>query len=236
VSFFDQWHFQPRRPISKQAQTYIDETLFAWKMKTLDDDEMRYKLKDVIYNPEEVAQARLVLKNNNGTIFLSEQFTEMYPGVVFFGLVREPLSLYESHKRRKTPVSTTPQKFADFYRVMVQKMLTDSQRWDFYHILRFEDLLRDPLPSIQTIYTWAGLDISQTPQMRFKAKPHMQADGTHATSFQEGQHYWFEFDEIPQMFEPEVNRFQTSRLVAQEADVIRTLTRDVCAQIGYTEV
>jgi len=234
-SFFNQWHFQPRQPITSQAQAYIDEVLFEWKMKTLQDEEMRYKSREAQYTRGEVERARLVLKNNNGTIFLSDVFADMYPGLVFFGLVREPLSLYESHKRHKTPVSASPQKFAAFYRTMVQKMLADAERWDFYHILRFEDLLRDPLPVIQKIFALAGLAISNPAQVRFKAKPHMQADGRHATSFEEGRHYWFEFDEIQLMLEPQVNQFQISRLSAQEAENVKKLTCDVCAQIGYAQ-
>src|SRR5688572_14404209 len=98
-TLFNQWNFQLRRPLTLQAQTYIDQTLFRWKLKTLDDSEMRYKTKNHIYTLTEVENSRLVLKNNNGVIFLSDLFAEMYPGVRFFALVRDPIPLYESHKR-----------------------------------------------------------------------------------------------------------------------------------------
>jgi hypothetical protein len=234
-SFFNQWYFRTRRPISGRAHNYIDEVLFEWKMKTLEDEEMRFKSREAQYTPAEVEQARLVLKNNNGTIFLSDILAELYPGLVFFGLLREPLSLYESHKRHKTPVGVSPQRFAAFYRTMAQKMLADAERWDFYHILRFEDLLRDPLSAIQQIFALAGLDVAGVLQMRFKAKPHMQADGSHATPFREGRHYWFEMDEIQRILEPQVNQFQVFRLPVQEVEDVKKLTREICAQIGYAE-
>lgn len=234
--FFDQWNLQPRNSISSQAKSFIDETLFQWKLKTLNDNEMRFKSREELYHRRDVENARLVLKNNNGTIFLSEQFAEMYPEVIFFGLVRDPIPLYESHKRNQTPAGMSSEKFAAFYRRMVQKMCTDAERWNFYHILRFEDIISEPLKAIRNIYGLARLDIGKVPQLRFKAKPHMQADGSHITPFQAGRHYWFSYDEIPQMLEPEVNRHQASKLDPKELDQIRFLTRDVRLQLGYVEV
>jgi hypothetical protein len=233
MRFFDQWNFQARRPISEKARTFIDETLFQWKLRTLSDEEMRYKSSEELYTRAEVEASRLVLKNNNGVIFLSERFVDIYPDAVFFALVRDPIPLYESHKRNKTPVSRSPEAFAAFYATMIRKMQSDSARWNFHHILRFEDILRAPIESTQKIYDLAGLDISRAPKMRFKAKPHMQADGSHATSFKEGRHYWFSYDEIPQMLEPEVNKYQVSKLDARELETIRSLTRDIRAELGY---
>lgn len=231
--FFDQWNLQLRGAISGDARAFIDDTLFHWKLKTLEDDEMRYKTKDVLYTTAEVENARLALKNNNGIVFLSEQFAEMYAGLTFFALVRDPIPLYESHKRNHTPVTSSPEKFASFYRQMIEKMWTDAERWDFYHILRFEDILGNPVQAIRKIYELAGLDIGQVQLMRFKAKPHMQANGSHTTSLQAGRHYWLSFDEVPHMLEPEVNQHQVSKLAPQELDQIRRLTCGIRSRLGY---
>jgi hypothetical protein len=233
--FFDQWNLQERQKISPSAQTFIDGTLFEWKLKTLKDEEMRWKSHDALYSHPEVESSRLVMKNNNGIIFLGDQFLEMYPDAVFFALVRDPIPLYESHKRNQTPVSTSPEKFAAFYKAMVNRMHKDARRWKCCHILRFEDILHEPLQTIQKIYALAGLDISGVPQMRFKAKPHMQSDGSHSTQYQSGRHYWFTFDEIPHILEPEVNRYQVSKLDTIELDRIRILTGDIRSELGYND-
>jgi hypothetical protein len=233
LSFFDQWNLTTRKPISQDAQKYIDETLFSWKLKTLNDSEMRSKSSDTFYSRHEVEQARLVIKNNNGLIFLSEQFLKMYKNPIFFALVRDPLPLYESHKRNKTPVSASPQKFADFYFKMIDQMQKDAKQWDCYHILRFEDILGKPVESIQKIYSLANLDISKVSHMRFKAKPYMQADGRHATPYEAGKHYWFSFSQISKMLVSEVNENQISKLTPKELEEISFLTRDVRIQSGY---
>ena len=51
-------------------------------------------------------------KNNNGLVFLSDVLREMYPDVVFFGMVRDPVALYESHNRRG--IAQSPAQFARF--------------------------------------------------------------------------------------------------------------------------
>jgi hypothetical protein len=232
-NFFDQWNFQARKPISKRAQSFIDETLHQWKLKTLQDDEMRWKSKEEIYTRTEVESARLVIKNNNGIIFLSERFLEMYPDAAFLGLVRDPVPLYESHKRHKTPVSASPKTFAAFYGKIVRKMQADENRWKQYKIFHFEDLLREPVKITQQVYAHTGLELSKIPQMRFKAKPHMQANGSHATHLQEGKHYWFNFDEVAQILEPEVNQYQSSKLEAHEKEEVQKLTRKIREELGY---
>ncbi len=69
--------------------------------------------------------------------------------------------------------------------------------------------------------------------MRFKSKPHMQADGSHILPYQTDRHYWCSYNDIPQMLEPEVNQFQVSKLGSKVAQNIYSLTRDVCERLGY---
>ena len=69
--------------------------------------------------------------------------------------------------------------------------------------------------------------------MRFKAKPHMQADASHVISYQADRHYWCSYNDIPQMMEPEVNQFQVSKLGSKVAQNLYSLTRDVCERLGY---
>jgi hypothetical protein len=233
LRFFDQWNLSPRRPISAQAQAYIDSVLFDWKMKTVQDDEMRYKAEGVLYTPAEVAAARLVLKNNNGLIFLADSFRAMYPNATFLALVRDPLPLYESHKRHKTPVGASPEAFAAFYNAMTVHMQTEAARRPDAHLLRFEDMLADPLTTARQVYAWCGLEMDKVSKLRFKAKPHIQADGSHRTNYQEGRHYWFAFDELDNMLDPEVNRHQVSKLAPAEIERLRALTREASQSLGY---
>jgi hypothetical protein len=232
--FFDQWKLESRSPISASVARFIDATLFDWKMKTLQDTEMRFKSEHETYTPDEVSAARLALKNNNCLIFLAENFRAIYPEARFLALVRDPQSLYESHKRHKTPVGASPEVFARYYALMVGRMQADAARWpDKYHLLRFEDILANPLGAARQVYAWCGLETDKVTKLRFKAKPHMQADGSHRTDYQEGRHYWFAFDELDNMLDPEVNRHQVSRLTSTETERLLILTRETSLSLGY---
>lgn len=233
LRYFDQWLLAPRKTISGRAAGFIDRTLYSWKLKTLADKEMRWKSPEALYSPAEVADARLVLKNNNGLAFLTEEFFRMYPDACALALVRDPVPLYESHRRYRTPVSTTPASFSDFYGAMVSGMETDAHRFERYHILRFEDILSSPAEGIQRIYSLAGLDAGRVGKMRFKAKPYTRADGRHGTDLEAGRHYWLDLEEVQRMFEPEVNRYQASRLDVREREQIAALTEGLRTRLGY---
>jgi hypothetical protein len=227
----DQWNYSERRPIPRAAQEYFDRVLFDWKVKTFEDSDMKWKSPDEQYTPDEVKKTRLVAKNNNGTIFLSDVLLEMYPDASFVALTRDPLALYESHKRRK--ITASAREFSAFYRTMTDKMLADAARLPNYHIIQFEELLRDPLGSLKKLYAWTNLDESKVSRLRFKAKPHLQSDGQHATKFTTGQHYWFAPADVYEFLERDINKLQADRIEAGERDLILQECRENLQKLGY---
>ncbi|MEM6325519.1 MAG: sulfotransferase [Bacteroidota bacterium] len=230
---FDQWNLAPRGPVPGAAQRYIDRMLFEWKMKTLEDDEMRLKAEGEAYTREEVERSRLVAKNNNGLTFLSDLFGDMYPGATFFALVRHPVPLYESHRRRN--LTDSVESFASFYRAIATRMLNDAERMERYHVLRFGDVLADPVAVMHELYAKADLDPSHVTKVRLKAKPHLTPDGQQATGFTVGEHYWFEPENVHALLDPNVNTYSAELLTKAEQDRLLALTADVRARLGYAE-
>lgn len=228
---FDQWHLQPRGPVPPAGRRYIDRTLYRWKLKTLDDAEMKYKSENETYCLEEVESARLVAKNNNGLAFLSDLFYEMYPDATFFALVRHPLALYESHKRRR--ISGSVEQFAAFYQTIAAGMLRDEARFETYHLIKFESLMADPLGSMKRLYALAGLDFEAVDKVRFKAKAHLQANGRHTSRYTVGQHYWFEPESMNAFLKSDINKLQAGRLDEPEKEALYRLTGDTLRQLGY---
>lgn len=228
---FNQWHLQPPRPISRSVGRLIDSTLHKHKMKSVNDPDMGYKDEKQRYTVTEVAQTRLVAKNNNGLVFLSDLFCTLYPDATFVALVRHPLALYESHRRRR--ITHSPAEFAHFYNAIAGRMLADAARLDGYHIVRFEDLVSEPISWTKTLCAWAGLDFDKIEKLRFKAKAHMQANGRHTTSFTTGRHYWFALDEVHTILDPGVNSYQMSRVETTEQEQLLSLTATIAGHLGY---
>jgi hypothetical protein len=217
--YFDQKYLHDRKPISDAAARFIDKTLFEWKLKTYDDEEMRVKREGEAYTLDEIKQSRLVAKNNNGLIYLSDPFLKLYPDATFFALIRHPLALYEGYKRRKFVKSV--EEFIAFYSQMCLKMQDDSQRIERYHIVRFEDVLQKFQPTLEQAYRDADLDIRQIDKVRFKAKSHFTENGSRDVTYELGQHYWMSFDEASTFLEGDINRFQIDRLSDSEKSAVQ---------------
>jgi hypothetical protein len=232
---FDQWHLHERRAVPRRAQAYIDRTLYDWKLRTYSDVDMRYKRPDEVYTLEEVRNARLVVKNNNALAFLSDMFLEMYPDVTFFALVRDPLALYETHLRHRTPVAASVEAFADYYEGLAGRMMRDAERIENYHVLQFEDVLSDPVGEARRLYRLARLDPDKVHKLRFKAKPRFQPNGTRRTRFPEGRHHWFAFEDVHEILDPGINRYHVDRLGEVEKSKLSRLTEVSRELLGYEE-
>lgn len=232
MRFFDQRYLRPRRSISPAAAEYIDSVLHEWKLKTAADTDMRYKNEHERYTLDEVRAARLVAKNNNGLTFLSDNLLAMYPDATFFALVRNPLALYESYKRRRFVRSLD--EFVTFYRRISEKMLADAQQHVNYHIVRFEDVVSDPVGTVQDLYRLAQLDPGKVQKLRFKAKEHYQPNGTRGTAYEANRHYWFAFDEVAGFLEADIDQQHISRIGEEEKARILESMADVGSALGYS--
>tara|TARA_Y100001970_G_C14221897_1_gene853200 strand:+ start:1702 stop:2601 length:900 start_codon:yes stop_codon:yes gene_type:complete len=230
---FNQWNFNDRSIVKSKTAKYIDRVLYRKKINNIFDNDMKYKSENEVYSKTEIKNTRLVLKNNNGIIYSTNLFREIYPDATFIGLIRHPVALYESHKRRKTPVAESTKKFADFYANMVKKMLIDKKSIPNYHMIKFEELLSDPIESLKRLYAWANLDFSAIKKIRLKAKPFINKYGYHLTSLKENKHYWFTMGELDQYLDKNVNKNQISNVNQTEKESIIKLINKDLSELGY---
>lgn len=228
---FDQWHLQERRPLNNSAADYIDRVLKERQALTFDDAEMRYKNESETYTAAEVDAARLCAKNNNGLVFLTPLLEELYPDATFFALVREPVALYESHKRRG--LTRSPEEFVRFYNCIGERMAGDADRLERAFIVRFEDVLQSPVETAERLYAQADLDIGRLDKLRFKSKAHFRADGSRGAAWAEGSHRWLAFDEVNEFLVGGVNDVQAARLENQERDAVLAGTEALRKRLGY---
>tara|TARA_B100001250_G_C19682986_1_gene736710 strand:+ start:149 stop:1039 length:891 start_codon:yes stop_codon:yes gene_type:complete len=233
-NLFNQWNLKDRRTIGKKSSEYIDNVLFNKKLNNVFDKDMQYKDSLNKYSLDEIRNTRLVIKNNNGLIFCSEVFNHIYPDATFVALIRNPIALYESHKRRKTPVSNSINFFIDFYKKMIAKMKIDQDSIANYHIIRFEDIINNPIRMIKTIYKWAHLDFESVDKIRLKSKASMNKKGVRTTKFTENKHYWFSLSELETIINKNVNENQISRLDNQEIDYLLKDLEPLVSEFGYT--
>ena len=230
-TLFDPRHMKDRRPLTKSAGSFIDRTLYHWKLKTLSHHELRYKSESEIYAREEVENARLVLKNNNGLVFMTEVFAGMYPDATFINMSRHPLPLFESYKRRG--IERSPERFSQFYEEIAVKMALDCERRPNCRFIRFEDVLSDPLGSFNKLYRIAGLDGEMVQKIRLRAMKTIQPDGQHRTSLVPLRHYWFNRQNLNEILESNINEYQARRVDERDNEIVMRLTEKSRRLFGY---
>ncbi len=226
---FNSW--EPRRPFKSFTQKQVDKILFDDKLRATGTNQNKYKSENELYTKEEIAQARLLSKNLDGLILCSIEFSRMYPDAVFFGLVRNGYAVSEGHLRRGHKV----EKIAKHYDVGCKQMLEDVKRIPNYHIIKYEDIIADPLASLKKIYQLAGLDIGKVKKVRLEAKKVIEADGSHQVVQKRGWKdlVWYPLEEFPKHFRADANENQIKRLTQEQKDAITRLAEPSLRHFGY---
>lgn len=94
------WNFAPRRELSHWATRHIDWVLYREKLAARHEQHNRFVREGITYTDSQIAQARLLCKNLNGLILMTDNLAAMYPDATFFGLIRNGLALCEGYVRR----------------------------------------------------------------------------------------------------------------------------------------
>ena len=163
-------------------------------------------------------------------IYANDAFAEMYPDATFFGLVRHGLAVCEGHLRRGRPAAETGWR----YQLLVDKMLQDAEQLPRYRIMRFEDLICNPLQTLQSLYAHAGLEPGRMRQLRMQVRRVMDAQGNHRLNGNsEWNVVWLDPAELPTYFQQDVDRNQIKRLTTADRDAFLKQAGPAMERLGY---
>jgi len=212
----DLW--KKREAVGQFKKFLIDRILYKEKLKALDPSQNYYKAENLPYALEEIKESRLLCKNLDGLIFLTDMFYEMYPDATFIALVRNGLAVCEGHIRRGADSADIARK----YEMGCQKIIEDSRQLPNYHVIRYEDIIANPEKCLERICFWADLDLSLVNKIRMETKPVIQANGQH--SYVHGKNrktlVWYDRDKFWTHFVEDANENQINRLTAAETKTI----------------
>jgi hypothetical protein len=113
-------------------------------------------------------------------------------------------------------------------------MLADSDRIAGYHMIRFEDLVANPLATLKLIYTQAGLDVDRLREIRMQVRRVMDAQGNHLLNgASEWDVVWLSPRELNDYFNSDVDSNQIKRLSDRDRDEFLSEAGDVMDRLGY---
>jgi hypothetical protein len=230
VRFISPWNFAPRRELSARTRRHIDWVLHREKLAARDEQHNRFVREGVPYTDSQIAQSRLVCKNLNGLILMTDNLAAMYPDAIFFGLIRNGLALCEGYVRR----GARAEDCANMYRLLVGKMHGDSRRIENYHIVRFEEILRDPMAEASSLYRSAGLDLAEVDKFRMQLKATLSHSGEH--KLERGldrQVVWYAKTDLSRHFRTDVDQIQAAKLSPRDRETFLRIAGGTMEMLGY---
>jgi hypothetical protein len=227
---FDSKNLSPRPGVSRTAARFIDSVLHREKVAARTTAQNKYKFEGVEYRPEEVEQARLLAKNVNGIVFMTDALVRMYPDATFFGLMRDGRALCESHIRR----GKTVERVARMYRRVGGAIVKYRDTYPSFHVVRFEDLIQWPTDVLDFVYAKAGLPREQIRKVRLQIKEKTSASGDRQLGAERDRKVvWYEPDELSSYFDPEINEHQIEQLDDSDRVYFEERAGDMISTFGY---
>ncbi|MFO7546977.1 MAG: sulfotransferase [Trueperaceae bacterium] len=221
------YRYHDRAPLPRLAAHYADAIFYANRWT-------RYRSED---RPEgargqrDRARARLVAKGVNGVVFASSLLRAMYPDARFVALIRDGYALSESWIRR----GWDAERSATVYQAVCDRIAEDAARWPNYHVIRFEDLVRDPLRELSHVYSEVGLGSALPAHLKLQAKASMDASGAHRLHFgsRDREIVWVPTERLREYLRADVNQDQVRRLTDAQREVIGRIAGRALLNFGY---
>ena len=221
--------FWPRKIPNEIVLTYIDWILYREKQKATDESYNLWKNPANKYTKDEIADSRLTFKAHDGLVFCNDIFRKMYPDARFVAIVRNGFAVCEGHIRRGYSVEKAAMRFTKTGEEIARNFSNPD-----YLCIKFEDILTEPLKSIQSIYIHCGLDINKCQYFRLQHKATVSANGKSILKGDyDRQLEWYTPDEINRYFVSDVNKNQISRLTADEINYLTKAIGPTMQKLNY---
>ena len=222
---------EDRKNISPILKRYIDFILYHGRFRCLLETHNLYKAEGEEYTKSELSNCRLLTKGVNGLVFTADIFAQMYPDANHFALVRNGLAICEGRLRRG---NLSASELARHYKIIVNRMLINQERIPNFHIVKYEDMVSNPLEFIRTIYTKADINFDDLRKVRLESKPVMDQHGTHQLNKgYDHQLFWYPLEELHQHIRTDINKNQINQLKQADKDDFLATAGQTMEKLGY---
>lgn len=228
--YFSPFLLETRKQVPGFLKRYIDSILYYGRFTAMIDTHNLYKFENIPYSKEELVRCRLLTKGLNGIACTVDLFRDMYPDAVFLGLVRNGLSICEGYVRR----GHSAESIAEIYRSVVQRMLKSNAEMSNYHLLYYEDMVKNPLEFMHMTYNLVELDIKKVRKVRLQSKKIMNAEGSRSRlEGRDRQVFWHEPSQLHKHIKQDVNENQIRQLSENDKARFLSIAGDVMEELGY---
>lgn len=225
-------NWAPRTPISARTQRFIRRVLRRAKINSDHEYLNCYKAPEIRYTDGERNAARLLGKNLDGLALLSDTMVQMYPEAEVVGLIRNGFAVCEGHVQRGRSAADVGR----LYRTVVEKMLSDQKRAPNYHIVKFDELVRNPIAHLKALCVRLGLNPFRLRHVRVQQRKFINASGERElVGDKEWALRWMELDELSEFLDPQVDARQIGKLSHGDREAFLSEAGDVMERLGYLD-
>jgi hypothetical protein len=195
----------------------VSQAFIHRKHLNLEDDDNRYKSESELYNENEIADATLCLKGVSNDSLWDIQYSNLiydsFNTVHFVYLMRHGHAVCESWLRRGLSAKKAGYYYARFF----NEVLSQTKQYRDSIVIRFEDLLKNPFATSQTLFEFANEVPNQVSKLRFKSKKVIQEDNSYGASYGElNSKYWFDDQDIHNFLQADMSTRHQNRLSAAD--------------------
>ena len=217
-------------PLDRIVQPLLDDRFYRFKMRTVGGGDNSERYEGIPYTAEQVEEAALCIKSTDKDIALCALFGAMWDETYFVGLMRNGYAICEAWMRRGKSARYT----GKFYRWFGERMIEDHQRFGNYRIVKFEDFIRDPSGTSESLNAFASLDPLSLPKLRFKSKRVVGISGNHDTRFgNENAKYWFDRETVFELIDPSVSDNQIANLRSSDRHAFEVEALPILQHFDY---
>ena len=219
-----------RKTVPEILKKYIDLILYQGRFIANLSTHNRYKYQGIEYSHKELEECRLLTKSLNGTVFTVDLFSEMYPDATFFGLVRNGLAVCEGHIRR----GYTAEYAGHLYAKVSQKMIDKNRLMDNYHLVAYEEMVKDPHQFMLQLFRMARLDPDIVQKVRLQSKKIMNSQGERSRIVGKNREvFWYSPVELTNKIKSDVNINQIKQLSIEDKKIFLSIAGGVMEELGY---
>lgn len=196
------------RIMNEKAMGELDKILFKEKLKAKHVTQNMWATPNRKYSDDEIFDSRLLVKNLNGIVWMSDILATMYSDAIFICLIRNPIALAEGRLRRGQSESRVIKHIHSIYS-KIENLCESSNQ---FKLFRFEDYLSDPELFARRIYSATNLSIEQVDHYRFQEKAFVSKDGHMVQPTEDRRLSWITMDELVARLERNVGANQIKSL------------------------
>ena len=218
-------------PVAKrQFRHKVHQNLVEEKVHRAMNSEDRFKSPQTEYTAQEAEAATICFKIMGDDLVLNDAVARSFDAACFIGLVRNGFALCEGNMRR----GTTPERIGRDYDRFVSRLLAFSKHCDNFTLVRFEDMLANPVETAAKLYQSCGVRPPLTGEFRLKVKKTITGQEHTMGADKVDTKVWMSENELSSFFDASIDASQIHGISQDDGRRFLSQAAQAMTDLGYS--